>query len=585
EVLGVEAVSAADDFFALGGHSLLAIRACARLRNLLGVEVPVRVLFDTPTVAGVAAWAEEALRLGAKAEDVPLVPAPRDGELPASFAQERIWVLDRFDGERRAYGVPAGLALRGPLRPAALASALASKVARHEALRTGLRAAEGERTGARLAVLAPLPPSLPLVDLGGLSQGPRTAEAARLAAGDARRSFDLERGPMLRAALLRLDTEEHRLLLTLHHAATDAWSNGILRRELAVLYRARVAGEEAELPVLPVQYADFAWWQRRRLAGERLAEVTERSRVRLTGAPTVLDLPVDRPRPAERSSRGGSVRRVLPAAVTEDVERVGREHGATPFMTLLAAFQVLLGRLTGADDLLVGTPVAGRDRSELEGLVGLFLDTVAVRGRLDGDPGFGRLLARTREAVLAAFACREAPFEGLVRDLVTERDLSRPPLVQAGLTLEAEREGTDRAAGASLEAAGLEMDPWAVDPGTVKLELSLTARRTAAGLALRLDFARDLFDDTTARRWLAAFEAVLRGSVETPERPISRLDLLAAPERHALLREWAAAPAPHPAGAGTLHGLVATRAAEASGRPAVVFGSQVLSYGDLMVGA
>ncbi|HEX6200235.1 MAG TPA: condensation domain-containing protein, partial [Thermoanaerobaculia bacterium] len=559
ELLDVDRVSAGDDFFALGGHSLLAIRACARLRDLLGVEVPVRALFERPTPAGLGAWAEAALRRGPGPDDLPLVPAPRDGELPATFAQERIWFLDRFPGERRAYGVPAALSLWGPLRTAALASALAALVARHEALRTVLPPAEGSRTGARLAVLPPAPPALPLVDLAGIEPGRRAAEARRLAAEDARRPFDLARGPVLRTALLCLGAAEHRLLLTLHHAATDAWSNRLLRRELAVLYRARVEGVAAELPELPVQYADFALWQRRRLAGGRRVELTERSRERLAGAPTVLDLPVDRPRPAERSSRGGSVRRVLPAAAAEALERVGREHGATPFMTLLAAFQVLLGRLTGADDLLVGTPVSGRDRSELEGVVGLFLDTVVVRGRLDGDPAFGALLARTREEVLAAFACREAPFEDLVGALVTERSLARPPLVQAGLTLEAAPEAPAHAAGGSVEAAGLEIAPWTIETGAVKLELSLAARPSAAGLELRLDFARDLFDETTARRWLGSFEALLRQAAEDPERPVSRLDLLSAPERQALLREWGAGPAPRPPAAGTLHGLVAAR--------------------------
>jgi amino acid adenylation domain-containing protein len=529
ELLGVERVGAHDSFFELGGHSLLATQVFSRLRELLDVELPLGKLFDTPVLADLAREVEAA-RAGGAAPPPPIAPLPPGGEPPLSFAQQRLWFLHRLDPASPGYNMPTALAVRGGLRPEVLAASLAEVVRRHQALRTTFAEDDGE---GRQRIAAEWVPALPLVDLGGLGDEDGAAAAPALAAREAALPFDLERGPLLRATLLRRGPEEHLLLVTLHHVVSDGWSMGVLVRELGTLYRAFAAAQPSPLPELPVQYADFAAWQRRWLTGEVLAGQLAYWRDRLAGAPHALDLPTDRPRPPAPSGRGATCSFRLSGELAAGLASLGRSRRATPFMTLLAAFEALLWRYTRQGDLLVGSPVAGRNRREIEGLIGFFVNTLVMRGDLAGDPGFGELVARVRQTALGAFAHQDLPFERLVEELVPERDLSRSPLFQVMFVLQ-------NAPAAPLELPGLTLELLGASAGTAKFDLTLTVAEDAEGLAAELEYATDLFDAPTVTALARHLAVLLEGAVADPELPLSRLPLLAPGEREELLAAGAA---------------------------------------------
>ncbi|HEY4588718.1 MAG TPA: condensation domain-containing protein, partial [Thermoanaerobaculia bacterium] len=574
DLLKVEGVASQDNFFELGGHSLLATQVVSRVREVFGVELPLRALFETPALAGLAARIQEARRggLGLEAPPIrPLPPALRDGELQASFAQERLWFLDRFGTDRSSYNVPAAIRLSGRLDVPALAASLTEIVRRHESLRTTFRVT-GEAEPRVLQVIGPsrgLP--LPLADLAGLSAPAREAEAVHLAREEARRLFDLERGPLVRATLARLGEREHMLLLSLHHVIADGWSIGVLVRELSVLYAAGVRGEPSPLPDLPVQYADFAAWQRDWLRGEALAAQLGWWRRRLAGAPAVIELPADRPRPAVQRARGGRLAYALPAELSQRLQTLVRAEGATLFMALLAGFQALLARTTGGEDLPVGTPIANRNRIETEGLIGFFVNTLVLRGDLAGDPSFRALLRRSREAALGAYAHQDVPFEKLVEELRPERDLSHAPLFQAMVILQ-------NAPPAALDLPALTAAPQSADNGTTKFDLRLSLMETAAGLAGSLVYNRDLFDGATVARLGGYLETLLAAAVADPGLPLSALPLLGAAERHQLLA-WGDARSLSTGGC--LHRVFAAQAARSPEQPAVTCAGESLSYREL----
>ncbi|HEX5716633.1 MAG TPA: condensation domain-containing protein, partial [Thermoanaerobaculia bacterium] len=428
-------------------------------------------------------------------ERIPRLPREPGRPLPLSFTQERLWFLHQLDPGSSAYNVPAALRLTGSLDRLALARSLREIARRHEALRTRFAVLDG-RPGQVVEPEVRL--DLPLVDLSALGPAAREAEALRLAAAEAAAPFDLERGPVARATLLRLDRDDHAALLTLHHIAADGWSLGIAVRELAALYGAFQRGEPSPLSEPEIQYAHFAAWQRRWLSGERLERLLAGWRQRLADAPAALDLPTDRPRPAIQTFRGGSVGFRLGAEAAAAL-RGGNDLNATPFMVLLAAFQTLLYRHSGQDDLVVGSPTAGRIRRELEGLIGAFINTLPLRGDLAGDPTWRQLLARTRETAVASYALQDLPFEKLVEELQPPRDLARPPLFQVLLAQQNPRAG-------DLAMQGLTLSPLGQEPVTAKLELVLTfADEMAVG---HLEYNADLFDRSTAERMLGHLEVL-----------------------------------------------------------------------------
>jgi len=550
EVLGVTAVSTSDDFFAAGGHSLLAIQMVSRVREAFRVELPLRDIFESPKLADLAQGIEAALRAGAGLRPTqPVEPLPRGGEVPLSFAQQRLWFLDQLEPGSPAYNVPWALDLRGELRVPALRAALAEICRRHEVLRATVVPLDG-RPWQRIG--PPRPVEAREVDLSGLAAEVRSREARRLAQEEAGRPFRLDRGPLLRASLIRLEEREHLLLTTLHHFVTDGWSAQIFYRELATLYEAFCSGRPSPFPELPVQYADFAQWQRQRLQGETLATELGYWRERLRGAPAVLSLPADRPRPAVRTWRGARLQDELPEEIAQVLYRLSRRQGATLFMTLLAAFQALLHRYSGEEDLCVGTPVAGRDRLEIEGLIGLFVNTLVLRSSLVGEPDVCELLARVRESVLQAQVHQALPFEKLVDELQPERSLSHSPLFQVMFVFQ----NVPRKA---LRVEGLEVSPLATESGAAKFDLTLTAWEEGGRLALALEYATELFDAASATRILEHLRELLRGMADDPERRVADLPLLTAAERHQLLVAWNDTAVSRPDGP-CVHDLVCARA-------------------------
>ncbi len=557
---GIEA-----DFFAMGGHSLLATQLVSRVREVFDVELPLRAVFENPRLADLAAQIEALMRKG-----MPAAPPIRrgEGEPILSFAQQRLWFVDRLAPGRAAYNIPAALRIRGALDAEALTKVLTTIQERHESLRTTFV----EREGEPVAVVAPAPlGSMACLTLPPEAVGPWLAE-------EAARPFDLARGPLVRAVLLHLGPDEHILSLNLHHIIADGWSLGVIIRELAELYAATLARRPAALPELPIRYSDFARWQRALLRGEHLVAEVEGWRERLAGAPETLDLPVDHPWPEAPSGRGGACVFSLPAALADSLRVLARRESVTPFMLLLTGFAALLARWCGQEDLCLGSPVAGRDRRETEGLIGLLVNTLVLRADLSGRPGVRVALRRIRETALDAFAHAALPFEKLVEELRPERSLARPPLVQATFALQ-------NLPPAEIHLPGLVLEPSAPGSGAVKVELSLTLVDAGEeGFPGTLAYAGDLFDPATAARLAAGFVKVLAGMVEAgedePARPLLDLEILPDAERHQILAEWSAGE-DQPSGL-TLHELFARQARRSPNAVAVLFEKERWTYGELL---
>ncbi|HYG62699.1 MAG TPA: amino acid adenylation domain-containing protein, partial [Thermoanaerobaculia bacterium] len=570
EVLGRERVGLADDFFALGGHSLLATQVTSRVRAVFGVELPVRAVFERPTVVEMAELVAAALGSGSSPHTPPLVPVPRDRPLSLSFAQQRLWFLDQLEPGSPLYNIPAAVRLDGPLDPRLFGRVLGEIVRRHEVLRTTFLTVDGRPVQ---AISPPQPFPLPIVNLTGLGGAERQTQAARLAAAESVRPFDLERGPVLRAALLRLQERQHVLLVTLHHIAGDGWSVDLFLRELALLYHAFAEGRPSPLPELAIQYADFAVWQRSWLAGEVLESQIAYWRERLAGAPAVLDLTTDRPRPAVPGHRGERWPVEPPAALAEELRRLGRREGATLFMVVLAAFQTLLARHSGQGDVVIGTPIAGRDRLETEELIGFFVNTLALRIDSAGDPSFRELLARVREVTLGAYTHQELPFERLVETLQPERHLNRSPLFQVMFAFQNVPQGGPGIPGLAISALPVDLE-------VAKFDLVLTLGESAAGLTGTLEYDADLFDRSTAARLASHLNRFLDEIAADPARRVSEVPQLAPAEQHQLLVEWNDSAADY-AGAVCLHELIESQVERSPDAVALSCGGEELSYAEL----
>jgi amino acid adenylation domain-containing protein len=583
EILQAERVGAEDNFFSLGGHSLLATRIVSRVRAAFGVDIPLRRLFERPTVSGLARSISAAQRSASTAP--PLVRRPRTGPARLSFAQERLWFLDRLDPGSIAYNLPAVLRMIGALDVAALRATLAEIGRRHESLRTTF-VAGGE--GPRQVIAPVLEIAVPVVDLGALPAAARQTEMLAWSAREAWRSFDLARGPLLRVTLLRLADEEWTALFNLHHIVSDAWSLDVLVREIVALYPAFHAGafqtgKPSPLPELPVQYADFAEWQRAWLSdSETLAGQLAWWRERLQGAPALSPLPTDRPRPPVQRFRGRNVRQELPAETVAALRRLCAKEGTTLFMGVLSGLFAVLARHSAADlsDITVGTPVAGRTRVEVEDLIGLFLNTLVLRlppaSPEAAAPGFRALLARTRELTLGAFAHQDLPFAKLVEELAPERNLSQTPLFQVQLALLA-------AEGEPLLLPGLALEPLHLEESASKVDLTLRANEGRQGLELVWQFNTDLFDTATIRRLGRHFATLLAAAAADPDLRLAALPLLTPGEEHQILAEWN--DTRHDNWTGALHELIAAQARRTPDRPAVSYEGASLTYAELLAAA
>ncbi|TMC11000.1 MAG: amino acid adenylation domain-containing protein, partial [Chloroflexi bacterium] len=491
--------------------------------------------------------------------------APRQGDLPMSHAQERMWFLHRLDPDSDEYNIAACLRLSGALDAAALAAALGDVVARHEVLRTTLELRDGR------PVQVPGPPGpVPLVpvDLRGLPAAGRGAEVERRVREEVARPFDLARGPLLRALLLRAGESEHVLALTLHHAVFDGWSEAVLTRELAALYRAHLRSEPSPLPPLAMQYADVARWQRRRLESGVLEDQLRYWRGRLEGA-SGLELPADRSRPAVRTPNGGLHRLDLGPDLTGRLRALCQETRCSLFMGLLAVFDLLLARYSGQDDVVVGTVVAGRDRVEAEALIGCFVNTLVLRTDLGGDPDLRTVLGRVRETVLGAFAHQDVPFERLVEDLGPERDTSRMPLFQVLFSL-------DNAPTGEFEMEGLRVEPYPFAHHPARFDLALFATDSPSGLEVRFLYSRDLFEPETIARMAGQLELLLAAAVAEPGRPVSELEPLTRAER-SLLAAWNDTGGPYP-DRRCLHELIEEQVERTPGAVAVAMDGRQLTY-------
>ncbi|HSG38713.1 MAG TPA: amino acid adenylation domain-containing protein, partial [Thermoanaerobaculia bacterium] len=570
EILGVERVGVHDGFFDLGGHSLLATQLVSRLRRDLGVEIPLAALFEGPTVAALAPKVEAALR--GETEAAPPILRherhERTAPLPLSFAQERLWFLDRLE-PGPLYNIPTAARLTGPLHPPALAAALDEIVRRHETLRT--RFAERDRRPVQ-EILPWTPAALPVVDLSGLPGGRRREAVLEGAAAEALSPFDLSAGRPLRTVLTRLDAEEHVLLLTVHHIAADGWSMGVLLAELSVLYDAALAGGPSPLPELPVQYADFALWQREWLRGRRLERELEYWRRALEGAPEALDLPTDRPRQSRGTPRGGSRPFRIDRETWGALTALARGRGWTPFMLLLAAFEELLARYSHQRDVVVGSPIANRNRAEIEGLIGFFANTLVLRMDLGGDPTFADLVDRARTVTLEAYAHQDLPFEKLVEDLAPRREAGRTPLFQVMLALQN--------APLRLELPGLGLEVLELESATAKFDLVLALVEADGGLSGGMEYDRGLFDEATVGRLLNHLGTFVEAAVAAPDAHLSSLGMLTAAERWQLAA-WSRPPREYREG-WCVHERVAERAALHPEAEAVVFGDESLTYGEFL---
>lgn len=566
-VLQVDQVGRHDDFFTLGGHSLLATQVVSRVRTQLNIDVPLKALFAAARFADFAEVVAQAQRSTAAT----IQPVARGGEAPLSFAQQRLWFLDQLEPESALYNISLMLRLTGQLDVAALAQSFTYLIARHESLRTIFVATGG---AARQVIQAPSPVALAVTTVAD------EQSARQLATAEAAIPFDLRHGPLLRVHLLRLAEERHLLLLTMHHIISDGWSMGLLLKELTQVYRALIAGHAPTLPALPIQYADFALWQRTALSGAVLEQQLAFWRAQLTGAPPLLELPADRPRPATQSHRGAHYEFLVDAHLTADLNALAQRHNASLFMLLLAAFNVLLARYSRQSDIVVGSPVANRNHAELEPLIGCFVNMLALRTQLDDNPTFSTLLARVRETTLAAYAHQDLPFEQLVDALALERTLSYTPLFQAVLVLQnmEVEPPTMPQLTATIEALEL---------GSAKFDLTLNLRESAVGLHGILEYSTDLFEVATIVRMAKHLQVLLAAIVTTPEQPVQQLPMLTAAEHDQLLHTWNQPTvdvrtwgAPQ-----TIHARVAQQAERTPNAIALTFEQQQLTYGELNTSA
>ncbi len=570
DLLGIQQIGIYDDFFDLGGHSLLATQVVSRVRDAFQVDLSLRSLFEQVTAAGMAASIQSQMLAGTGLQAPPIERVSRDCELPLSFAQQRLWFLNQLHPDSVAYNMPAALRLAGRLNVAALELSLTEITRRHEVLRTTFATVNGRPVQ---LIGENIPFTLSVVDLSELPEADRETETLRLAADEAQRPFDLACGPLLRITLLRLGSESHIALLTMHHIVSDGWSPGILIRELTALYETFSRGKPSELPELAIQYADFAYHQREWLRGEVLEDQLSYWKQQLADAPQTLELPTDRPRPSVQTFRGAHELVSISPTIAYELNALSRQHGATLFMTLLAAFQALLARYTGQKEIVVGSPISNRNSVETEALIGFFVNTLALRTDLSGNPTFHELLDRVRETALGAYAHQDLPFEMLVEALHLRRDMSRSPMFQVMFILQ-------NAPQEVLQLTDLSITTIRSESGATRYDLTLSLSETAEGLKGSVEYNTDLFNGITIRRMLDHFERVLGAVVAAPGKRLSALSLLTATEEHRLLIDWNGGSSQYPRDK-CIHELFEAQVEQRPEAVAAIFQHEKLTYREL----
>ncbi|HET6855020.1 MAG TPA: amino acid adenylation domain-containing protein, partial [Pyrinomonadaceae bacterium] len=571
EVLRVPAVGRKDNFFGRGGHSLLVMQVLGRVRKYLKVELPVRSLFEASTVEEFSRLIEEQISRGRQSELSVIPRVSRAGELPLSYSQERMWLFEQLSSGTSVFNIPLGVRLKGAFNVAALEQTFAEIIRRHEDLRTSFPSRNGEPFQ---VIHAPPQVMFPVVDLHGLASVEQESTARSLSGAQLNRPFDLTTGPPIRLTLLRHPDKEYMVLCTLHHIISDGWSKGLLMNEISVLYEAFSQGKPSPLAELGIQYADYAAWHRESLAGPALDQDLAYWKANLAGAPPLLALATDRPRLPVQTFNGATEVFTLSKNLSEKLKTFSHQHGVTLFMTLLAAFQVLLHRYTSQDDLVVGTTVANRERSEVECLIGFFVNMLPLRVDCSANPPFNELLKQVRETTLKAYVHQRLPFEKLVEELQPERNLSYQPLFQVIFSLQNQPTLTE------LKLAGLTLSFPQSEVMTSQCDLLMDMSEGHDGLAGGLQYNSDLFDQSTAARIVKHFRNLLEGIVTDPTQRLSELPLLTEDEQIQTLVEWNRTHAEYPRGS-CVHELIESRVESAADLIAAVFRDEHLSYAEL----
>ncbi|HLJ26155.1 MAG TPA: amino acid adenylation domain-containing protein [Candidatus Angelobacter sp.] len=545
-VLGLKAIGAYDNFWELGGHSLLATQVVSRLKEKFHIPLPLRALFEMPTIDKLAERVRLQLESASsaipsepsaesEAQKEPIRRVDRNGKLALSPSQERLWFINQLEPENTAYNVPQAVRIQGPLEVEALERTLREIVRRHESLRTRFVSMNSEP---QQVIDSGLSVELPVTELSHLPEAERVAEAQRLAREDTRQPYDLARGPMFRMKLLRLASQDHVLVFNMHHIIADSWSTVVLLREVSAIYNSFSNGQPSPLPELDIQYADFSAWQRELLSGPLLEKQLEYWKRKLAGVEPQM-LPTDRPRAGIQRTDGAVARFTVPIELTEALRTLSRKQGATLYMMLLAAFQSLLGRYSGQSDIAVGSPIAGRLRTETEELIGIFINTLVMRTDLSGQPNSMELLRRVKETTLEAYAHQEIPFEKLVEVLLPQRDLARSPLFQVLFILQ-------NVPWTAFELGAAKMLPLELDNGAAQFEITLILVETSSGMEGCISYYTDLYDAATISRMIEHYQMLLSGVVENPNQPMAWLPLLTANERQRVVEEWNRTEAQYP---------------------------------------
>ncbi|APF18136.1 amino acid adenylation domain protein [Caldithrix abyssi DSM 13497] len=530
QLLSVEKVGSNHNFFELGGHSLLATQLVSRIKERFGIDLPLRHVFEKPTVGGLAMAIDQQKLASEGIQIPPIVPVSRDQELPLSFAQQRLWFLAQLEPDSPFYNLPETYRIVGPLKVDVLQRSLNEVIKRHEALRTTFHNRDGEPAQ---VIHEPFEVKIPVTDLTHLPPAERQAEVERLVNEQAWRSIAIDRLPLFHLELVRTGINEHVIILIMHHIIGDNWSTNVLLREMAIIYDAFSRGDDSPLPPLQIQYADFAYWQRNWLKGEVLEKEIEFWKEQLAGAPPVLELPTDRPRPAVQTFNGSYKTFHLSPEVSSALKKLAHKVGATEFMTLLALFQTMLYRYSGQDDIVIGTPIANRNHPEIENLIGFFVNTLAIRTRFEDRPSFLQLLKQVRETALAAYAHQDLPFEKLVDALQPERNLSHSPIFQVMFALQTSGRSEMQAPHSELQ-----LQPIEAHSKTAKFDMTLFMLEEADHFSGALEFNTDLFDEDTIERFVRHFTRLAEALVQQPDTPVDRIDFLPAEEKRLLLEAW-----------------------------------------------